>query len=68
MINNIDKPKISKDFTLDDIEKIREWNYERLKDATPEEQLADIHHRGEIAIKKFELWKTDATSHNRVFP
>jgi len=38
MIHNIPKPDISPDFTIDDIHKIREWNYERLKDATHEER------------------------------
>jgi hypothetical protein len=42
MINNIPKPDISPNFTIDDIHKIREWLYERRKDATWEEQLADI--------------------------
>ena len=40
MIHDIPKPDISPDFTIDDIHKIREWNYERLKDATVEEQIA----------------------------
>jgi hypothetical protein len=44
---NIPKPKLSQNFTLDDIHKIREWNYERLKDATVEERLADIYKRAE---------------------
>ena len=38
MIHNIPEPLISSDFTIDDIHKIREWNYEKLKDATPEER------------------------------
>ena len=38
MIHNIPEPDISPDFTIDDIHKIREWNYEKLKDATPEER------------------------------
>ncbi|GHU89673.1 hypothetical protein FACS189476_08930 [Spirochaetia bacterium] len=45
--HDIPKPKLSPNFTLDDIHKIREWNYERLKDATVDEQLADIHKRAE---------------------
>jgi hypothetical protein len=39
MIHNIPKPELSPDFTIDDIHKIREWNYEILKDATIEEQI-----------------------------
>jgi len=38
MIHDLPKPEISPDFTIDDIHKIREWNYEKLKDATPEER------------------------------
>ena len=38
MIHDIPKPDISPDFTIDDIHKIREWNYERLKDATHKER------------------------------
>ena len=40
MIHDIPMPAISPAFTIDDIHKIREWNYERLKDATPEEKKA----------------------------
>ena len=43
MIHNIPMPDISPDFTVEDIHKIREWNYERLKDATIEEQTAYYH-------------------------
>jgi hypothetical protein len=41
MIHDIPKPDISPNFTIDDIHKIREWHYERLKDATLEERLND---------------------------
>jgi hypothetical protein len=34
MIYDIPKPEISPSFTIEDIHKIREWNYERTKDAT----------------------------------
>jgi len=40
MIHDIPMPEISPDFTIEDIHKIREWNYERLKDATLEERKA----------------------------
>ena len=49
MIHDVPKPKISPDFTIEDIHKIRERHYERLKDATIEEQLADIKRRANIA-------------------
>ena len=45
MIHDIPKPEISPAFTIEDIHKIREWDYERLKDATPEERRADMEQR-----------------------
>ncbi|MDR0881873.1 MAG: hypothetical protein LBP55_04965 [Candidatus Adiutrix sp.] len=39
------EPDTSPDFTIDDIHKIREWNYERLKDATRGERMADTRKR-----------------------
>ena len=45
MVHDIPKPEISPDFTIDDIHKIREWHYERLKDATSEEMIDDIKKR-----------------------
>jgi len=35
---DIPEPKLSPNFTIDDIHKIRSWNYERFKDATAKEQ------------------------------
>ena len=54
MINNIPKPDISPAFTIDDIHKIRTWDYERLKDATPEEYHADTEHRAERTRRAIE--------------
>ena len=45
MIHDIPKPEISPAFTIVDIHKIREWHYERLKDATSEERSADTERR-----------------------
>ena len=39
MINNIPKPVLSPNFTIDDIHRSREWHYEQLKDATIEERI-----------------------------
>ena len=47
MIHEIPMPEISPAFTVEDIRKIRDWDYERLKDATPEERSADIEQRAE---------------------
>ena len=49
MIHEIPKPEISDDFTIDDIHKLRQWNYERLKNATREERKEDMRRRLVIA-------------------
>ena len=54
MIHNIPKPDINAAFTIDDIHKIREWNYLRLKDATKDERLADIKNRSFVAQSRIE--------------
>ena len=54
MIYDIPKPEISPDFTAKDIHRIREWNYERLKDATVEERLADNRRRAAEAQASME--------------
>jgi hypothetical protein len=54
MIHKIPKPQISPDFTIEDIHKIRQWNYERLKDATTKERLEDSKRRGEEAYRKLQ--------------
>ena len=51
MIHDIPKPDISPNFTIEDIHKIREWNYERMKDAVIEERKS--YYNSEIS--KFEL-------------
>jgi hypothetical protein len=55
MIHNVPEPEISPNFTIDDIHKIREWNYERLKDATYEERHADTERRTKEALKRLGL-------------
>jgi hypothetical protein len=54
MIHDIPKPIISKEFTIDDIHKIREWNYARLKDASIAERLADNRRRASSAQARIE--------------
>ena len=54
MIHNIPEPEISPKFTINDIHKIRVWNYERLKDATPEERHAETMRRENGAMKWLE--------------
>ncbi|MDL2263282.1 hypothetical protein LJC31_01375 [Synergistaceae bacterium OttesenSCG-928-I11] len=55
--NNIPKPDISDNFTIEDIHKIREWNYERLKDATIEERVADANARAAPLLAELEAAK-----------
>jgi hypothetical protein len=38
----MNKPTLSPNFTIDDIHMLREWNYERRKDMSPDEYLADV--------------------------
>jgi hypothetical protein len=57
MIHDIPKPIISPQFTIEDIHKIREWNYERLKDATVTERLEEIRRQAEHGIRTIEKLK-----------
>ena len=41
-MNNIPKPEIIPNFTIEDIHKIRAWHYEREKGMTPQEICEDI--------------------------
>jgi hypothetical protein len=52
--HDIPEPDISDNFTIDDIHKIREWNYERLKDATREERIEDTRKRAAIGFAQIE--------------
>ena len=55
MIHNNPLPKVSPAFTIEDIHRVREWNSERLKDATPQERRNDTKRRTEEALKKLGL-------------
>jgi hypothetical protein len=52
MIYDIPKPKISPDFTVEDIHQIREWNYERTKDATPAEYKMLLTKESDRALRR----------------
>jgi hypothetical protein len=43
MMSNIHKLDISPDFIIDDIHRIREWNYERRKGMSVQERIDDIN-------------------------
>lgn len=55
MIHDIPAPKISPNFTIEDIHRIRKWNYECQKDMTPRERVEDTARRGEEAMKRMGL-------------
>ncbi|MDR0293745.1 MAG: hypothetical protein LBH95_06295 [Oscillospiraceae bacterium] len=46
MMNNVPKPDISPDFTIEDIRKIREWHDECRKGMSREEVITHINRRG----------------------
>ena len=48
------KPALSPDFTIEDIHKIREQNYERTKDMTVAEKVAYYNNSGKEAEKEIE--------------
>ncbi|MCI9598373.1 MAG: hypothetical protein HFE75_13995 [Firmicutes bacterium] len=48
----MDKLSLSPDFTIDDIHKIREHNYEITKDMSMEEKLEYYNHLGTAAEKE----------------
>ena len=50
----MEKLVISPDFTIEDIHKIREWNYEQTKDMTMEEKIAYYNNSGKDAEREIE--------------
>ncbi|MBO4728854.1 MAG: hypothetical protein J5631_10575 [Spirochaetaceae bacterium] len=48
----MNKPDISPDFTIDDIHKIREYNYEQTKNLSVEEQSAYYKDKAEQFLKE----------------
>ena len=50
-MSSIPKLEISPDFTIKDIHKIREWNYERRKGMSPQEIIDDI----KAGAREFEV-------------
>jgi hypothetical protein len=51
------KPTISPNFTVDDIHKIREWNYERRKDMTFDEYRKDVATGANRILKQIQETK-----------
>jgi len=48
----MDKPKISPDFTIEDIHKVREYHYELTKNMSSEERIA-FYHEGAKEFHKY---------------
>ena len=47
------KPNISKDFTIEDIHKIREWHYEQRKEIGKEEYNRKLSEKVKIILADF---------------
>jgi len=56
----MEKPKVSEDFTVDDIHKIREYHYEQTKDMTVEERIAFYND----SAKEFEKYLVNRKASN----
>ena len=61
--NNIPKPKLSPNFTIDDIHKIRAWNYERMKEASRSEVIAYYKNVSETAEAERNLLRKQVRQH-----
>jgi plasmid stabilization system protein ParE len=56
------KPTISKDFTIDDIHKIREWHYEQRKEMGVEEYTKKLSQKVKSILADFPRAKIVALS------
>ena len=52
---NIEKPLVSPNLTIDDIHKIREYNYEMTKDYTINELIEYYKNKADEISKKYNL-------------
>jgi hypothetical protein len=53
-MNDLPKPDISPDFTIEDIHKIRAWNYERYKGMTSQEICEDTQKRANFFLESLK--------------
>ncbi len=60
-MNSMPRPDVSTDFTMDDIHKIRAWNYERRKGMTTQERLDDINNGALEFIAHIEAARHNGT-------
>jgi len=56
---NMAELKISDNFTIEDIHKIRDYNYERRKNMTFAERKADIEQSAKIGIDRIEQMRKE---------
>ena len=54
----MEKPVLSPDFTIEDIHKLREYNYEMTKYMTDREKMDYFNKRGREVQRKLEEMKT----------
>ncbi len=54
----MEKPILSPDFTIDDIHKLREYNYYRIKDLTPQERKDYYNSRGMAVHRAIQARKS----------
>lgn len=50
----LEKPVLSPDFTIDDIHKLREYNYYLTKDMTPQERMDYYNKKGRAFQQEIE--------------
>lgn len=55
----MEKPTLSPNFTIEDIHKLREYNYELTKNMTDKEQMDYYNNRGREVQVKLEQMKAD---------
>ena len=53
----MEKPILSEEFTIEDIHKLREYNYEMTKDLTRQEKMDYYNNKGKDFLKKLEQEK-----------
>ena len=53
----MEKPILSADFTIEDIHKLREYNYEKTKELSWKEKMDYYNNKGKEFLKKLEEQK-----------
>ena len=66
-MDNFLKPEISSDFTIDDIHKIRAFNYERRKNMTFDEYKKDVQKSAAESLKRINAIRANKGVVNKKF-